>query len=84
MGFARAPIDRAAEYASEDADVTLRLWRALKPRLVAERVTTVYETLERPLVPVLARMERRGIEVDREMLSRLVGRFRARHGAARG
>ena len=75
VGFARAPLDRAAEYASEKADVALRLWRALKPRLVAEHVTTVYETLERPLVPVLARMERRGIAIDRDMLSRLAGDF---------
>ena len=53
----------------------MRLWRALKPRLAAERVTTVYETLERPLVPVLARMERRGVAIDRDMLSRLAGDF---------
>ena len=55
--------------------MTLRLWRALKPRLVAEHLTTVYETLERPLVPVLARMERRGVSIDRDMLSRLAGDF---------
>jgi len=55
--------------------VAIRLWRALKPRLAAERVTTVYETLERPLVPVLARMERRGVGIDRDMLSRLAGDF---------
>ena len=53
----------------------LRLWRVLKPRLVAERMTTVYETLERPLVSVLARMERRGISIDRQVLSRLSGDF---------
>ncbi len=53
----------------------LRLWRVLKPRLVAERMTAVYETLERPLVPVLARMERRGISIDRQVLSRLSGEF---------
>ena len=58
VGFDRVEIDKATEYAAEDADVTLRLWRVLKPRLTAERMTTVYETLERPLVPVLARMER--------------------------
>ncbi len=75
IGFARVPIDRATEYAAEDADVTLRLWRVLKPRLAAERMATVYETLERPLVAVLARMERRGIAIDREMLSRLAGDF---------
>jgi DNA polymerase-1 len=75
IGFDRVPIDRATEYAAEDADVTLRLWHVLKPRLAAERVTTVYETLERPLVAVLARMESRGIEVDRQILSRLSGVF---------
>ena len=75
IGFARVAIDKATEYAAEDADVTLRLWRALKPRLAAEHVTTVYETLERPLVPVLARMERRGVAIDRDMLSRLAGDF---------
>lgn len=75
IGFARVPLDKATAYAAEDADVTLRLWRVLKPRLVAERMTTVYETLERPLLDVLARMERRGISIDRQMLSRLSGEF---------
>ena len=69
------PIDRATQYAAEDADVTLRLWRVLKPRLVAEALTTVYETLERPMVALLARMERRGVSIDREILSRLSGEF---------
>ncbi len=75
IGFARVPIDKATQYAAEDADVTLRLWRVLKPRLPAEGMTTVYETLERPLVVPLARMERRGVSIDREMLSRLSGEF---------
>jgi len=75
VGFARAPIERATQYAAEDADVTLRLWRALKPRLTAEGLTTVYETLERPLIVPLARMERRGIAIDRDILSRLSGEF---------
>ncbi len=61
MTFDRVPLDRATAYAAEDADVTLRLWRVMKPRLVAERRATVYETLERPLLPILARMEREGI-----------------------
>ncbi len=73
--FAGVPIDKATEYAGEDADITLRLWQVLKPRLVAERVTTVYETLERPLVPVLVDMEHAGIKVDRTILSRLSGSF---------
>lgn len=73
--FDQVPIDKATEYAAEDADVTLRLWDVLKARLAAERMTTVYETLERPLVPALARMERRGISVDRQTLSRLSGDF---------
>jgi DNA polymerase-1 len=73
--FDRVPIDKASAYAAEDADVTLRLWRVLKPRLAAEGMTTVYETLERPLVPVLVRMEQRGIAVDRQVLARLSGDF---------
>jgi len=68
-------IDKATEYAAEDADVTLRLWQVLKPRLAAEHVLNVYETLERPLLRVLAAMERRGISVDRQVLSRLSGEF---------
>ncbi|MCC8234655.1 DNA polymerase I [Pinisolibacter aquiterrae] len=73
--FDRVAIDKATAYAAEDADVTLRLWRLLKPRLAAEGLTTVYETLERPLVPVIAEMEKRGIAIDRQMLSRLSGDF---------
>jgi DNA polymerase-1 len=75
IGFARVPLDMATEYSAEDADVTLRLWNVLQPRLVAEGMTTVYETLERPMPVVLARMERRGICVDRAILSRLSGEF---------
>ncbi len=68
-------VEKAAEYAAEDADVTLRLWLVLKPRLAAEHLTQVYETLERPMVPVLARMEARGISIDRQVLARLSGEF---------
>jgi DNA polymerase-1 len=75
LGFDQVAIDKATAYSAEDADVILRLWRVFKPRLVAERMTTVYETLERPLVSVLARMERRGISIDRQVLSRLSGEF---------
>ncbi|MCZ0737485.1 DNA polymerase I [Phreatobacter sp. AB_2022a] len=73
--FDRVPLDKATAYAAEDADVTLRLWQVLKPRLPAEAKTTVYETLERPLVEVLAGMERRGILIDRQVLARLSGDF---------
>lgn len=66
-------IEKATRYAAEDADVTLRLWRILKPRLVAEGMSVVYERLERPLIDVVARMEQRGISVDRQILSRLSG-----------
>lgn len=79
--FAQVALDKATEYAAEDADVTLRLWQALKPRLRTEQVTTVYETLERPLVPVLAAMEQAGIKVDRQMLSRLSADFNQRMAA---
>lgn len=73
--FDKVALDKASAYAAEDADVTLRLWQVLKPRLAAERMATVYERLERPMVPVLARMEERGISIDRQMLSRLSGDF---------
>jgi DNA polymerase I len=66
--FDKVTIDDAVKYAAEDADVTLRLWQVFKPRLHRARVTTVYETLERPLVPVLADMEMAGIQVDRDTL----------------
>jgi DNA polymerase-1 len=75
LSFDQVAIDKAAEYSAESADVILRLWRVLKPRLIAERMTSVYETLERPLIGVLARMERRGISIDRQVLSRLSGEF---------
>ncbi|HEX2555246.1 MAG TPA: DNA polymerase I [Microvirga sp.] len=73
--FDQVEIAKATAYAAEDADVTLRLWQILKARLAAERRATVYETLERPLIDVLARMEMRGIAVDRNILSRLSGDF---------
>ncbi|QPB19791.1 DNA polymerase I [Rhizobium sp. 007] len=79
--FDLVDIDRATHYAAEDADVTLRLWMVLKPRLAAAKLTAVYERLERPLLPVLARMEERGITVDRQILSRLSGELA--QGAAR-
>ena len=75
IAFDAVGIDRATEYAAERADIVLRLWLALKPRLAAEHVRTVYETLERPLLSVLGRMERRGISIDRHVLSRLSGEF---------
>jgi DNA polymerase-1 len=75
VSFDKVEIAKATAYAAEDADVTLRLWQMLKPRLAAERRTTVYETLERPMVDVVARMEIRGIAVDRQILSRLSGDF---------
>ncbi len=75
IGFARVAIDKATEYSAEDADVTLRLWRVLKPRLPAEHMTHVYETLERPMIEVLARMEERGIMIDRAILAKLSGEF---------
>jgi DNA polymerase I len=69
------PIPRAASYVTEEADVTLRLWQALKPRMAAEKVTTVYETLERPMPRVLAQMEERGISVDPGTLAQLSNDF---------
>ncbi len=73
--FDQVPVDRATAYAAEDADVTLRLWHILKPRLVAEHRVSVYETLERPLVSVLVEMERAGVKVDKSVLARLSSGF---------
>lgn len=73
--FDRVPLDKATGYAAEDADVTLRLALTFKPQLHRARVTRVYETLERPLVPVLKTMEMAGIAVDRGTLSRMSGKF---------
>ncbi|MDO9560072.1 MAG: DNA polymerase, partial [Bradyrhizobium sp.] len=75
LTFDQVAIDKATAYSAEDADVILRLWSVLKPRLTAEHMTAVYETLERPLISVLARMERRGISIDRQVLSRLSADF---------
>jgi DNA polymerase-1 len=79
--FAGVPIDKATEYAAEDADVTLRLWMILKGRLVAEKMTTVYETLERPLSAIIVDMEHAGIKVDKTVLSRLTATFAQRAAA---
>jgi DNA polymerase I len=73
--FDRVPIEAAVKYGAEDAEVTLRLWHTFRPQLHQNRVTTVYETLERPLVPVLIEMEMAGIKVDRNTLSRMSGAF---------
>ncbi len=73
--FDQVEIDKAAPYAAEDADVTLRFHKLFKPRLHRENVTRVYERLERPMVPVLSRMERSGIKVDRDVLSRMSNAF---------
>ncbi len=73
--FDKVPIDEATAYAAEDADITLRLWKLFKPQLHQVQVTTVYETLERPLVPVLKEMEMQGIKVDRDVLSRMSNTF---------
>ncbi len=73
--FDKVPIEDAVKYAAEDADITLRLWQTLKPGLHRAQVTTVYETLERPMVPVLAGMEMSGIRVDRDTLSRMSNAF---------
>lgn len=75
VGLARVAIDRATQYSAERADIAFRLWRVLRPRLAAEAMASVYETLERPLIAVIARMERRGVSIDRVILARLSGEF---------
>jgi len=76
--FDRVPLDKARDYAAEDADITLRLHQVLKPRLVSEHLCTVYETIERPLIPVIAAMERAGILVDPARLQELSNDFARR------
>ncbi|MCY3877952.1 MAG: DNA polymerase I [Rhodobacteraceae bacterium] len=78
--FDLVPVPDAVRYASEDADITMRLWKKLRPELHADGVTTVYETLERPLIPVIAAMEMHGIKVDRSQLTKLSGEFGRRCG----
>jgi DNA polymerase-1 len=73
--FDKVPLEDAVPYAAEDADITLRLWQMFKPMLHRAQTTRVYETMERPLVPVLAQMERYGIKVDRDTLSRMSNAF---------
>ncbi|MCF6195223.1 MAG: DNA polymerase I [Emcibacter sp.] len=79
--FDKVPLDKATDYAAEDADITGRLHRLLKPRLVEDGMMTVYETMDRPLATVLAGMEQEGILVDRQMLHRLSNDFAERLGA---
>ncbi|GJL55555.1 MAG: DNA polymerase I [Nitrospirales bacterium] len=78
--FDQVPLDRAVDYAAEDADITRTLYQILKPRLVREHMATTYETLERPLIPVLAAMESEGIKVDLAQLTRLSADFMTRQG----
>ena len=80
VSFDRVPIERATEYAAEDADVTLQLWARFKPRIAAERMVTLYETIERPLIPVLLAMEQAGIKVDAPALRTLSADFEKRLG----
>jgi len=79
--FGEVPVEVATKYAAEDAEVTWRLWKHLKPRLALEGGTKIYERVDRPLVPVVARMEREGIKVDRAALSRLSEEFANRTAA---
>ncbi len=78
--FALVPLDRATPYAAEDADVALRLWHKLRPRLRTTRSLALYEQLERRLVPVLMRMEQAGIKVDEAELRRMSADFAERMG----
>jgi DNA polymerase-1 len=76
--FDQVPLDKALDYAAEDADITLRLHRLLKPRIAQEHMASVYETLDRPLVPVLAKMEGIGVKVDADILRHLSSDFATR------
>lgn len=73
--FDSVGIEAALPYAAEDADITLRLYHMLKPRLAQEKMSLVYEDIERPLIPVIADMELRGIRVDRQKLKEMSDEF---------
>ncbi|MEP3693406.1 MAG: DNA polymerase I [Parasphingorhabdus sp.] len=75
ISFAEVPLDKATEYGAEDADVTLRLWEILRLRMAPEGATRVYQMVDRPLVPIIAKMEETGVLVDREELARLSQSF---------
>lgn len=73
--FDHVDISKALDYAAEDAEITLRIYHTLKPRLAAEKMVSVYENIERPLIPVIAKMEMQGIKVDPAFLNDLSARF---------
>ncbi|WP_147094264.1 DNA polymerase I [Swaminathania salitolerans] len=78
--FAQVPVARATEYAAEDADVTLRLWQVLKPQLRERQAVALYETMERPLIGILAAMEQAGVKLDAAELRRMSADFGSRMG----
>lgn len=75
ISFAEVPLDKALDYAAEDADITFQLRQMLKPRLVTDKMATVYETMDRPLAPVIASMEYAGIKVDPIVLKKMSDEF---------
>jgi DNA polymerase-1 len=77
ISFDKVGLDAATEYAAEDADICLRLWQRLKPRLTNEQANRVYQMVDRPLPATVGKMERRGIKVDRDYLAKLSGTFAA-------
>ncbi len=79
--FDKVPVDKATEYAAEDADVALRLWHRFRRRLPFEKASRVYEMVDRPMVAVIGGMERLGVKVDREVLASLSAEFNTQIGA---
>ena len=73
--FNEISINEASIYAAEDADITFRLWKILRPRLMGEKISSVYETIERPLAKVIMDMEKNGVCVDEKILKELSIKF---------
>ena len=73
--FNEIDISTASKYAAEDADITLRLWKLLKPKLAEDRLSSVYETIERPLAKIIMEMEKHGVSVDEKILNKLSEKF---------
>ena len=75
INFSEVEVNKAAEYAAEDADVTLRLYKVLKKNLRYEKLENIYEIFEKPLIKILAKMEIKGIKVDDKFLKILSKKF---------
>ena len=76
LNFSEVEIDKAKDYAAEDADITLRLYKKFQKSLKSEKMINIYETFEKPMLKILAFMEIEGIKIDKEFLKSLSSKFK--------